>query len=56
MKLNKPKNMTFIIAVIIALVAVIAEFVKIPVISPYAFWVLLIGFVLLAAGNYFKGL
>ena len=53
MDLNEPRQITFWIAVILAVVAVIAQFVA--VVSPYAFWLLLIAFVVLAAGNLLKG-
>ncbi len=56
MKLSEPKVITFIIAVIIALLALLGTFVTIPFISANAFWVLLIGFILLVLGNLFKGL
>ena len=56
MKLRAPKNITFWIAVIIAVVGVIASFVTIPFLSPYAFWLVVIAFVLLALGNLLEGL
>jgi hypothetical protein len=56
MKLNKPKNITFIIAVILALLAIISKFMGIPFITDNNFLVLAIGFILLALGNLVKGL
>ena len=56
MKLNAPTQIVFLIAAILAIVAVISTFVAIPVVSGYAFWVLTGAFVLLAAGNILKGL
>ncbi len=55
MKLSAPKNITFWIAVIVAVVGVIASLVTIPVLSGFAFWLVVIGFVILAAGNLFEG-
>ena len=52
MKLSEPKVITFIIAVVLAILALIAFFI------PYgwAFWVLLVAFIVLALGNLLKGL
>jgi hypothetical protein len=54
MKLSEPKVITFIIALVIAILGVIAFFVA--SLSGYAFWILLVGFVLLALANLFNGL
>jgi hypothetical protein len=56
MKLQKPKNITFIIALILVVLGVIGYFGKLPVIGTYAFWLVLIGFVLLMLGNLIDGL
>lgn len=55
MNLSKPKNVTFIIAVIVALVGIVAQLVTIPVLSGFAFWLVVIAFLILAAGNLFEG-
>jgi hypothetical protein len=51
MKLTAPKQITFWVAVAIVVIGVIAKLVTIPVISGYSGWLLLIGFIVLAAGN-----
>lgn len=54
MKLSEPKVITFLIAIVIAVVALIAKggiFL-----GGYEFWILLVGFVLLALANLLKGL
>jgi hypothetical protein len=56
MKLSAPKKWVFWVSVILAALAFLGTLVSIPVVSAYAFWVLLIGFVLLALGNALKGL
>jgi len=56
MKLQKPKNLTFIIAVVLAALGLLGTLVSIPVVSGLAFWLVLAGFVLLALGNLLKGL
>lgn len=56
MKLSRPKNITWIIAVIAGVLGIIGSFVSIPIISEYSFWLVVIGFVLLALATYFKDL
>ena len=56
MKLNRPKNSTWTIAIILGILGILAHIVTIPVISPIAFWFVVAAFVLLAMGTYFKGL
>jgi hypothetical protein len=56
MKLNAPKNVTYIICLVLGLIGIIGHFAKIPFVSTYAFPILAIAFVVLAAANYFKGL
>jgi len=56
MKLSEPKVVTFIIVLVIALLAVLGAFIRIPFITGHTFWVLLIAFILLALGNLIKGL
>jgi len=55
MKLSEPKVITFWIAVILAVLGVLASLVTIPVLSGFAFWLVVIGFVVLALGNLVKG-
>jgi hypothetical protein len=54
MKLSEPKVITFWIAVILGALGVIGMFVA--SITPYAFWLVLAGLVLLVLGNLIKGL
>lgn len=56
MKLTPPKVITFWIAVILAILAFLGTITTIPFVSAYAFWVLLVGFVLLVLGLLVKGL
>ena len=56
MKLNAPKLVTFWVAVVIGLIGLIAGIAPIPVVSPFAFWVVVLGFVILVLGNLLKGL
>jgi hypothetical protein len=55
MTLNAPTQMLFIIAVVVAIVAVLGYFISIPVISTYAFWIMTVAFIVLAAACMFKG-
>lgn len=54
MKLSTPKNITFYVAVVLAVIALIGFFVA--SMSAFAPWLMLIAFVVLAAGNLFEGL
>lgn len=56
MKLSKPKNATWWVAVVVGVLGILANFVAIPVLSGYAFWLVVIGFVLLVLGTYFDGI
>jgi hypothetical protein len=57
MKLSRPKEVTFIVAVIIVIVAVLLFVAKTnPVPDLNAFWVLFVGFVVLAMGNLMRNL
>ncbi len=56
MKLSEPKVTTFTIAVILGVLGILANLVTIPGLSPYAFWLVAAGFVILVIGNYFKGI
>jgi len=56
MQLSAPKQITFWIAVVIAVLGVLAKLVSIPVLSPFAFWLVVIAFVVLAAGILVEGL
>jgi hypothetical protein len=55
MKLSAPKQATFWIAVILAVLGLLGQ-LAVAALAPYAFWLLLIGFVLLALGNFVAGL
>jgi len=54
MKLSEPKVITFWVAVILGVLGVIGMFVT--SLTPYAFWLVLAGLVVLALGNLIKGL
>ncbi len=56
MNLSAPKQITFWIAVVVAVVGVIASLVTIPVLSGFAFWLVVIAFLILAAGNLIEGM
>ena len=54
MKLSKPKNMTFWISVLLALLGLLGA-LGIPVLAGFDFWLVLVGFVVLALGNLLEG-
>jgi hypothetical protein len=55
MKLSAPKQITFWIAVILAVLGVLGTLVTLPVLSGFAFWLVVIGFIVLALGNLLEG-
>lgn len=56
MKLSKPKNVTWWIALIVGVLGIIGHFVSIPVIGPYSFWLVAAAFVLMILATFLKGL
>jgi hypothetical protein len=55
MRISAPKQVTFWVAVILAVLGILATLVTIPVLSGMAFWLVVIGFIILAAGNLIEG-
>ena len=56
MKLNPPTKVAFWISVVLALLGLLGSFVSIPVVSAYAFWFLVIGYVVLLGSLFVKGM
>jgi hypothetical protein len=51
MKLSMPKTNTFYASLVLVVLAIIGSFVTIPFVSEYAFWIAVIGYVVLMLGN-----
>jgi hypothetical protein len=58
LELSAPKNVTFIVSVVLALVAVVVHFAKVdlPILPTQGFVILLLGYLVLAAGNVVRGM
>ncbi len=56
LNLSRPKDITFLIAVILAGLVLLGRVVALPIFSQYAFGLLLIAFIILAAGVLLKDL
>jgi hypothetical protein len=56
MQLSPPTQVTFWASVILVVLGVLGKFVSLALISALSFWLVLAGFVLLAAGNLLKGM
>jgi hypothetical protein len=54
--LNAPKQIVFLVSLILVAAAVMGTLVAIPFVSAYAFWIAVLGYVLLAAGTALKGM
>ena len=55
MQLSAPKQVTWWVAVVIGVVGIVANFVTLPVVSDYSFWLVAISFVILVLGTFLKG-
>ena len=53
---NAPKNLTWLVAVILGALGIIGHFVVIPVVTPNQYWFVVAGFVILAIATKLKGL
>ncbi len=56
MKLNAPKQISWIIAPILECLGIIGTLVEIPIVTEYGFWMLAIGWLLLIIATITKGL
>ena len=55
MRLNPPKKITFYISLVLAALGLLGTFITIPFVSGYAFFFVLIAYVLLVLGLLIKG-
>jgi hypothetical protein len=55
MNLSPPTTAVFVISLILAVLAIIGQFVAIPLVSDQGFWVAVIAYFILAIGNVFRG-
>ena len=56
MKLSAPKNVTWWIAVVLGVLGLLGNFVALPVIGSFSFWLLVLGFAILAVATFVEGL
>lgn len=56
MKLSRPKNVTWWIAVIVGVLGIVSRFIAIPFVSANSFWFVVFGFALLTLATLFKDL
>ena len=56
MKLNAPKYITWVLAVILGLGGILGTFFVIPIVSTFSFWLVVLGWLLLVLATYLKGL
>jgi type IV secretory pathway TrbD component len=56
MNLSAPKQVTWLIALILGIIGLIAQLVTIPVLSGLAFWLVLIALVVMLVATYLPGL
>jgi hypothetical protein len=51
MNLSAPKNVTFYVAVVLGVLGLLGVLVQLPFLTAFSFWLVLVGLVVLAAGN-----
>jgi hypothetical protein len=57
MELSAPTKVVFIIAVVLAIISLLPVIgIPLGALGVYSYWLLLVGFVVLAAGNLLKGI
>ncbi len=56
MNLSAPKNVTWWIAVVLGVLGILGHFAKLPFVTTYDFWFVVVGFVLLVLGTALEGL
>ena len=56
MKLNPPTKVAFWISVVLAVLGLLGSFVAVPFVSAYAFWFVVVGYVVLVASLFVKGM
>jgi len=56
MDLSAPKQITWLIALVIGVIGVLAYLVTIPVLSGFAFWIVVVALVLLLLATFVSGL
>ena len=56
MNLSAPKNFTWIIAVILGVLGFLGNFITLPIIGGFSFWLLFLGFAILAVATFVEGL
>ena len=57
MELSAPKQIVFIIAIVLAVISLLPVIgIPLGALGPYSYWLLLVAFIVLAAGNLLKGI
>jgi general stress protein CsbA len=56
MNLSAPKNVTFYVAVVLGLLGLLGAIIPLGFVTSLSFWLVLVGFVVLAAGNLMSNL
>lgn len=54
MKMHTPSRWTFLVSLVLVLLAILSHFVRIPYVTQYALWVSVVGYAVLVIGCHFK--
>jgi len=55
MQASAPTKYVWLIGIILGILGILGHFVSVPFLSDYNYWLLFVGFILLAIGTSFKG-
>ena len=55
MRLNAPKKITWYVAILVGVGGIIVKFVGGPVLVPYSFWIVVVGWFILVLATYLPG-
>jgi hypothetical protein len=56
MNTDTPRDVMWYLALALGLLGIVASFVSVPGISPHAFWLVVLGFVLMVIAPLFRGI
>jgi FtsH-binding integral membrane protein len=54
MDLHTPSKWTFWLSIVLVLIAIVSRFAHVPEVEPYAFWIAVVGYIVLMLGCIFK--
>ncbi len=56
MKTNAPRSIVWWVSVVIGVLGIVGKFIALPILTAYSWWLVAIGFIILALATVIKGL